>query len=112
MKNLLLTVEGSWIELKTVQLTPSELELLSSDIESDKESKELLISRIKSEREVPADVLDAELAQDLYDRYKPKLNEGDVYQLISMNVNINEEYVTGVLNCRVNGSHIQSRVSA
>ena len=105
MKNLQSTVEGTWIELKQVQLTEEQKTLLQSREESDKEAIIALMAEIKALREVEAQEEDAVLAQAKYEEVKPILKETDVYQLISFDISNN----TGILNCRVNGEHKQIR---
>lgn len=54
--------------------------------------------------------VDPEVAQSLqgiYDANKPVLKEGDVYQLIAADIN---DDGNGIINCRVNGEHIQIRM--
>jgi hypothetical protein len=48
---------------------------------------------------------EAEL-EALYDLHRPDTTDGDDYQLIAMDV---IEDRTGILNCRVNGEHVQIR---
>lgn len=40
---------------------------------------------------------------------KPLLQDGDSYQFIGANVSQDSEQSWGILNCRVNGEHIQVR---
>ena len=106
MKNYSSTTEEIWIELVQITITEEEKILLNSTNESDQEAKQQLIDKIKSDSKklVSSEKL-SELVS-LYNSVKPKLKEGDVYQLISIDVN---EKNTGILNCRVNGEHIQVR---
>jgi hypothetical protein len=106
MKNLQSTTEGTWVELKQVQLTEEQKILLQSKEESDKEAIAALFAEIKALREVEAQEEDVVLAQAKYEEVKPILKETDVYQLISFNISNN----TGILNCRVNGEHKQIRL--
>jgi hypothetical protein len=105
MKNLQSTIEGTWVELKQVQLTEEQKTLLQSKEESDIEAITALMVEIKASREVEAQEEDVVLAQAKYEEVKPILKETDVYQLISFSIFNN----TGVLNCRVNGEHKQIR---
>jgi hypothetical protein len=109
MKNLQSIKEGTWVELKQVELTEEQTTLLLSKEESNKEAKQTLIQKIKTEIEQSALESDAELAQTKYEEIKPTLEEGQTYQLIGMNVSISEEKINGILNCRVNGDHKQIR---
>jgi hypothetical protein len=107
MKNLQSTTEGTWVELKQVELTEEQKTLLQSKKESDKEAIKALFAEIKALREVEAQEEDAVLAQAKYEAIKLslKLKETDVYQLISFNISNN----TGILNYRINGEHKQIR---
>jgi hypothetical protein len=106
MKNYNSTTEGTWIELVSVQLTQEEQDLLKSVKEEDRESQKELRDKIKSEREKQTSVKKSKELTDFYKAVKPELKEGDVYQLISIDVSENN---TGILNCRVNGEHKQIR---
>ena len=105
MKNLVSTTEGTWIELKQVDITEDQKTLLQSKKESDKEAIVALLAEIEEIRKADAEKEDAVLAQAKYDEVKPILKETDVYQLISFNISNN----AGILNCRVNGEHLQIR---
>jgi hypothetical protein len=109
MKNLQSHIEGTWIELVQVELTEKEQTLLMSKEESDKEAKVKLLEKIKTEREKPASKEDAELVQKLYEGIKPKLEEGQTYELIAMNASFSEKRISGIINFRVNGEHKQIR---
>ena len=109
MKNLQSRIEGTWIELKQVQLTEEQKSLLLTMNEEDQGSKIELINEIKSLTETVAQEEDIILVQAKYEEVKPTLKETDVYQLISADVNINETVLSGILNCRVNGEHKQIR---
>ena len=106
MKNLQSTSEGTWVELKPVTLTEEEIVLLTS---IDSQAKTDLMVEIKSKQEVPAIKLDKDLAVSKYNEIKPTLKEVDIYELIAMDVVMNEKTLLGILNCRVNGEHIQIR---
>ena len=98
MKNLQSRTEGTWVELKQIQLTDQQKILLSSKDEANEEAVIALLAEIKSLKEVVAQKKDAALAQAKYERVKPRLKETDVYQLISFDIKCNN----GILNCRVN----------
>jgi hypothetical protein len=106
MKNLQSTTEGTWIELNQVELTEEQIALLMS---TDEEAKIELINEIKSLRETVAQQADILLVQAKYEEVKPVLEENDTYQLIAFDIVINEEALSGILNCRVNGEHKQIR---
>lgn len=106
MKNYNSTTEGAWIERVQVQLSDSEKTLLRSTDESEQEARKELMAKIKSysKKEVSSQKA-AELTK-LYNSVKPQLKEGDVYQLIAIDVTENN---SGILNCRVNDEHVQVR---
>lgn len=106
MKKLQSTTEGTWVELKPIQLTTEQETIIASE---DEQAKVELITLIKSQREVIAEISDSELAQSKYTEIKPVLKTTDNYQLISMDVTINNQNMSGILNCRVNGEHKQIR---
>jgi hypothetical protein len=106
MKNYNSTTEGTWVEMVPVQLTQEEKDLLRSTKKEDRESQKELRDKIKSEREKKASVKKSKELIAFYNSVKPELKEGDVYQLISIDVSENSK---GVLNCRINGEHKQIR---
>ena len=109
MKNLQSTIEGTWIEIKPVTLTKEQQTLMMSQEESDTEAKNALMAEIKSQREVSATKADKTLAVAKYAEVKPILKEGNTYELIAMDLVIDELKLSGILNCRVNGEHKQVR---
>jgi NRPS condensation-like uncharacterized protein len=102
MKTLHSKIEGTWIELKKVQLTQEQKDLLKS---KDQET----INYVKSKREVAAELSDAEIAQAKYNEVKPVLTEDDTYDFIAVDLEIDEDSVSGILNFRLNGEHKQTR---
>jgi NRPS condensation-like uncharacterized protein len=102
MKTLHSKIEGTWIELKKVQLTQEQKDLLKS---KDQET----INYVKSKREVAAELSDAEIAQAKYNEVKPVLTEDDTYDFIAVDLEIDEDSVSGILNFRLNCEHKQTR---
>lgn len=109
MKNLQSTIEGAWIEIKPVTLTEKQKTLMMSQEDIDMDAKKVLIAEIKSQREVAPKKVDKDLAISKYNEVKPTLKETDTYELITMDIVINETLTSGILNCRVNGEHKQIR---
>jgi len=106
MKQFQSIVEGTWVEIKQVQLTEEQKTLLMSKEESDKDAQLALAQEIKSQRE---GVVDADKSAELvafYESKKPELKSEDVFQLIAADVS---ESFNGIINCRVNGEHKQIR---
>lgn len=52
---------------------------------------------------------EAIVAEAMYLSKKPILEAGDIYQLIAVDVSVDGENCTGIINCRVNGEHEQIR---
>lgn len=108
MKNLQSTIEGTWVELKHIQLTEEQKILMVSNKDSDKEAKIALIAKIKAESEVTPDELSLALVIANYNYLKPFILENETYDFISCNMVLTNK-ISGILNCRVNGEHKQIR---
>ena len=109
MKQVQSTAETIWKEIVKVELTAEEKVLRHSTSEEDKEARKVLMERIKSERELELDEESATVAQAIYEANKPALKETDTYQLIAVDIQLEGETGTGIINCRVNGEHVQIR---
>lgn len=110
MKTYQSTTEGQWIELKGVELTQEQKELLRSRKEEDKEQQQELYLWIKSQKEGEVEEGKVEELISFYNSVKPELKEEDTYQLISIDLSEKEDgKKVGILNCRVNGEHKQIR---
>jgi hypothetical protein len=110
MKTYQSTTEGTWIELKGVQLTKEQRDLMHSRNEADREAQAQLSTEIKSQREGEVEEGKVEELISLYNSVKPAIKDGETYQLISIDLSEKEggKFV-GILNCRVNGEHKQIR---
>jgi fibrillarin-like rRNA methylase len=106
MKQYQSTVEGVWVEFKSVELTDEERSILASNQQSDQEAKEQLIQSIKSRSIVLAGDEESSELTAIYNSNKPELKESNTYELISVNVDSN---FNGIINCRINGNHTQVR---
>lgn len=110
MKNFQSTTEGTWIELKQVELTKEQETLLISTDEVDRDAREELLNTIKDERELELEEAKATELTTFYQNIKPELKEEDSYQLISADLYEKAEGMfKGILNFRVNGEHKQIR---
>ena len=109
MKTIQSTVETIWKEIVKVELTAEEKLLMYSTNEEDAVAKKTLIARVKSERELELDVETSTIAQAIYESKKPTLKETDTYQLIAVDMQLEGEVATGIINCRVNEEHKQIR---
>jgi hypothetical protein len=108
MRNIVSNNEGTWKEIRRVELTTEQKELLKSQKEEDKASKLVLQNTLKIEREVLVTPESASVYDEIYNKVKPTLKDGEVYKLISINISYGEK-THGILNCRVNGEHKQIR---
>ena len=109
MKQIQSTTEGTWIELIQVTLTEEQQALITSIDSADDEAREALFLQIKADREVALISEDVVIAEATYLANKPALAEGDTYQLIAVDMTLDEGVTQGILNCRVNGEHKQVR---
>lgn len=109
MKNLQSIEEGKWSELVSGELTEAQKKLLASTNPADKEAKEALIAELKTRKPKTATKADATKAQAKYEEVKPVIEEGETYEFIGINVMLDGDSVSGVLNCRVNEEHKQIR---
>jgi transcriptional regulator with GAF, ATPase, and Fis domain len=108
MRNIVSNIEGTWKEIKRVELTTEQKELLKSQKEEDKASKLVLQNTIREQREISVTPESVTIFNAIYNKVKPTLKDSDVYQLIAINISYGEK-TFGILNCRVNGEHKQFR---
>ena len=109
MKVIQSTLETIWKEIVKIELTSEEQTLIFSTNEENEVAKKALIDRVKSERELELDVETSAIAQAIYEANKPTLKSTDTYQLIAVNMQLEGEVGTGIINCRVNEEHMQVR---
>lgn len=110
MKNFQSTTEGVWTERVSVQLTDIEKQLMRSQEPADVESKEILLNRLREEREQITTVEKSDALSAFYAGIKPILNETDLYELIACNLTENGTGLyNGILNYRLNDEHKQLR---
>jgi hypothetical protein len=108
MKTYKSNIEGAWVEILKVELTAEQKSVLMSNNENDKEAKNNLLLSIQNQREVAVSENKLQELVNFYNTIKPALKETDVYQLISADLSEANTF-EGILNCRVNGEHIQIR---
>jgi hypothetical protein len=107
MENYQSITEGEWLKIEKVVLTETEIELLKSTKEEDKDA----ITELLNSKKPIKTILTANESEEfvtLYNIIKPKLKDGDSYQLISIDV-VKTNALSGILNCRVNNNHEQIR---
>jgi hypothetical protein len=108
MKTYKSTIEGTWVEILKVELTEEQKAFMASTNEEDKEAKLTLAQSIKAQREGTVSEDKAAELVAFYNTIKPVLKEEDVYQIISADL-FEATPFAGILNCRVNGEHLQIR---
>jgi hypothetical protein len=108
MENFQSIEEGKWFKINKVELTESEQTLLKSTNENDKNAKTELLETINSKRFTSLTATKSKPYVDIYNRVKPALGEGDIYELIAIDISVGQK-TSGILNCRINGEHKQIR---
>lgn len=108
MENFQSTIEGEWVKVNSIVLTSSEKALLASTNEEDTAAKKELVQEIKSKKHTTLTETESSLFVILYNKVKPVLKKTDAYELIACNV-YKSNKLSGLLNCRVNGEHLQVR---
>jgi hypothetical protein len=94
--------ESSWVEIPEVIVTQEELGILKNGTKKKIETlKEDIINR-SNPIEIPVEELVDVLA--IYDKYKPEIKEGDVYELISFDMVIRRDKIMGAYNYKVNNN--------
>jgi hypothetical protein len=107
MKHYISSVEGEWVEVLPVNLTEEQKSILESE---DKVAKKQLSELIKSQKQGPVDEIKKSELDRFYNIVKPKLKEGDSYELISISLSKKAKNIfTGILNYRINKEHKQVR---
>ena len=106
MKKLTCKTEGVWIDVTENGLTEAEKSTL---ITGTSEEKTVIGAKLRGyvAPEITGD--EAVAAEAIYTDKKPTLKDTDTYQLIACDVTVEGNTLTGILNCRVNGEHIQVR---
>lgn len=110
MKNLQSIEEGKWVEIVSIKLTETELELLKSNNIVDVDAKKALTEKLQTEGKKSVSASIASKAKSKYNQIKPALKEEDVYQFIAAVFQYDESnIVKGILDCRINEEHVQIR---
>jgi hypothetical protein len=108
MENFQSKEEGKWVKVNRVELTDSEQTLLKSTKDEDKSAKIKLIEDIKIKTYTNLSTTKSKMLIGIYENFKPALKEGDVYQLIGIDISVGDK-ISGILNCRINSEHKQIR---
>lgn len=109
MKQYQSTEEGNWIEILNVDLQEEYTQLRQMMESGDHEGVKALSDSIKAKKEAVVTGQEAAALQAFYESKKPALAEGETYQLIAIDMTGEAGAYTGILNCRVNGEHVQVR---
>lgn len=94
--------ESSWVEIPEVVVTPEELGILKNGTKKKIETLKKDIIDRGNPIDIPVEELVGVLA--IYDKYKPDLKEGDVYELISFNMVVRREKIMGAYNYKLNNN--------
>lgn len=103
MKQIQSTNEGVFLEITRVPFT--EEELLEHGFSKD----EINSSEFKNTGRIEKLEVGDSAYSEFYNTIKPELREGDSYEFISLDLIDDDGYFSGILNCRINGEHIQVR---
>jgi hypothetical protein len=106
MKHIESTDGITWKQINNISLTKEQIDILK-DAES--EAANVLRAELNTNRYTVLSSAESEVAQDKYDELKPVIKETDQYQLIAVNMMLDGDATSGIINCRVNGDHKQIR---
>jgi len=79
------------------------------DMTIEREERKEIMEIIKEQSIVNLDNPKIAELDAFYETKKPEVKEGQEYSLISIDMRESGDSFTGILNCRVNGEHIQIR---
>lgn len=103
------TFTGAWVASDMRQVDPALIEQVQ-DPELSKTERDQLVETIRDASIVELDAQEITELDALYESVKPELKDGDEYQLIACDASRDQAGVLhGILNCRVNGEHVQVR---
>lgn len=101
--------ENVWLKILDVDTSTERAALVQAIKSGDWQSVDALNDQIRSMIQGQPTVEEVMSLTQYYASKKPKLGEADVYEFIGMNVYGADGEYTSILNCRVNGSHVQIR---
>ena len=108
MRHLQSKIEGTWKEIIQVTLTEEQENFIKSSKVSNKEKKSFMLE-INSQTEIELSSEDQLIAETTYLANKPELKKDDTYELIEIDMTLENGLTRGILNCRINGEHKQIR---
>lgn len=100
---------SNWIKIVKANLTEDQKLLLRSTKESEKDNKANLLVWLRSETMKEVSEQKALELDEIYQLNKPHTEGYDVYELISVEIDSDGVNHRGIVNCRINGQHIQKR---
>jgi hypothetical protein len=106
MKHIETTDGITWKQINNISLTKEQIDILK-DAES--EAASALRAELNANRYTVLSAEESTVAQAKYDELKPEVKETDQYQLIAVNMMLDGDATSGIINCRVNGDHKQIR---
>lgn len=103
------TLTDSWTASDPTQVDPT-LRKQAIDENLTEEQQAALAQSIREAATVTPDPDDIAQLDALHDSIRPDIPENGTYQVIALNAHRNKHgQWTGILNCRVNGTHVQVR---
>jgi hypothetical protein len=108
MKHIETTDGITWKQINNISITKEQGDILK-DAES--EAASALRAELNANRYTVLSTEESVVAKAKYDELKPVVKETDKYDLIAVNMTVGDDDVVtnGIINCRVNGDHIQIR---
>jgi hypothetical protein len=106
MKHIETTDGINWKQINNVAITQEQIDILK-DVES--EAASALRAELNANRYTVLSAEESVVAKAKYDELKPEVKETDQYQLIAVNMMMDGDATSGIINCRVNGDHKQIR---
>jgi hypothetical protein len=106
MKHIETTDGITWKQINNITVTKEQSDILK-DAES--EAASALRAELNANRYTVLSTEESVIAKAKYDELKPVIKETDQYQLIAVNMMLDGDATSGIINCRVNGDHKQIR---
>jgi hypothetical protein len=106
MKHIETTDGITWKQINNISITKEQSDILK-DAES--EAASALRAELNANRYTVLSAEESVVAKAKYDELKPEVKETDQYHLIAVNMMLDGDATSGIINCRVNGDHKQIR---
>ena len=101
--------EGVWSEILPVALTEEQENILSNRNQHSPQTVRAVLDAFRQQMPGPVHEEMSQLLTTFYSTKKPQINETDTYKLIAIDINEDQGDFNGILNCMVNGEHVQVR---